>query len=70
MRNIGDYFAQGNGQEVDFKEAAKWYWRGANGGFPGAQRALAQLLMTGEGVDKDPAAAYVLMRAASQAQKN
>ena len=43
---------------------------GANGGFPGAQRALAQLLMTGDGVDKDPAAAYVLMRAASQAQKN
>ena len=69
MRNIGDYFAQGNGQEVDFKEAAKWYWRGANGGFPGAQRALSQLLTSGEGVAKDPAAAYIMMRAASEAQK-
>ena len=56
--------------EIDEKEAAKWYYLSSKGGFPAAYVALANLLRDGEGIEKNPVAAYVLYEAASKPVKN
>ena len=69
MRNVGDYYREGNGQEEDHVEAAKWYLRAARLGDVSSYVRLAKLFSEGDGVRKDAAAAYVLYNAAAHPPK-
>lgn len=56
---VGARFAEGNGIEQNFVEAARWYQRSATQGFAQAQYRLATLYERGLGVKQDLARAKV-----------
>mmetsp|Transcript_20229 Transcript_20229/g.47572 ORF Transcript_20229/g.47572 Transcript_20229/m.47572 type:complete len:143 (+) Transcript_20229:3-431(+) len=46
-------YRQGRGVRTDFSEAAKWYQRSAEAGFPKAQYTLGMLFLDGTGLQQD-----------------
>ena len=46
--------ASGQGQEVDYGEAVRWYRKAAEQGLPQSQKNLAGMYSQGLGVDEDP----------------
>ncbi len=66
MRAMGEYYLLGKPFEKEPKKAAKWFRRAAMGGNIPAYMSLAKVLIKGDGVDKDLAAAYVLISAAAK----
>lgn len=63
----GVMYADGQGVERDYAEAAKWYEKAAAQNQPDALVALARLRVLGLGVDADPAKAVELYARAVQA---
>lgn len=64
---IAGMYRFGEGRQVDFAAAARWYARAAEAGDPIAQLNYAELLETGRGVARDLAAARMWFgRAAAQ----
>lgn len=57
LGRAGGPFQAGDEWAIDVNEAAKWYRRAAEQGHPGAQYALAELLLEGWHVNPDPIAA-------------
>lgn len=56
---LGVMYANGQGIEKDYEEAAKWYRKAAEQGIPQAQYRLANLYVEGKGVPQDFEIAYV-----------
>jgi TPR repeat protein len=50
---LGVMYANGQGVEQDFDEAAKWYGKAAKQGVPQAQFRLGELYTKGQGVPQD-----------------
>ena len=55
---VGYMYEQGEGTEIDYNEAAKYYSMAAQKGHEGAQHNLAVLYYTGRGVKQDMRQAY------------
>ncbi len=51
--NIGVMYKKGQGVDINFKEAAKWYLKAANQGFTEAQYNIGVMLYEGEGVEQN-----------------
>lgn len=56
----GDCLREGVHKAADIDAALGWYYRAIRGGFDLSSCAIAELYMSGEGVDKDPAKALEL----------
>lgn len=61
---VGYIYANGLGVPQDVKEAATWYALAAEGGDTSAMEELANLLMMGEPIPRDPARARTLLEQA------
>ena len=55
---LGVMYANGQGVQLDYAEAAKWYRAAAEKGIAAAQTKLGQLYMEGQGVPRDMELAY------------
>mgnify|MGYP002673454255 CR=1 FL=1 len=51
--NIGVMYKKGQGVDINFKEAAKWYLKAANQGFTEAQYNIGVMLYEGKGVEQN-----------------
>jgi TPR repeat protein len=58
-------YANGEGVPKNYTEAAKWYRKAAELGYPEAQYSLGLMYANGEGVPKDFAVAYMWANLAS-----
>ena len=58
QNNLGAMYANGEGVEVDYVEAVKWFRKAAEQGFAAAQFSLGVMYHTGEGVERDNIEAY------------
>ena len=68
MFRLALYQENGNGCEVNKKEACEWMNRAARRGMPEAKVELARMLMTGTGIKQDARRAWQLLH--SQAREN
>lgn len=62
--NLGAHFANGNGVQQDYRQAAAWYGKAAQQGHPRALHDLADLHEEGLGVNQNVAAAKELSKKA------
>ena len=51
--NIGVMYKKGQGVDINFKEAAKWYLKAANQGYTEAQYNIGVMLYEGKGVEQN-----------------
>ena len=51
--NIGVMYKKGQGVDINFKEAAKWYLKAANQGYTEAQYNIGAMLYEGKGVEQN-----------------
>ena len=63
--NVGEIYEKGFGTAPDYANAAKWYQKAADQGYPRALINLGFLYEQGLGVPKDPVAALKLYRKAA-----
>jgi len=69
--NLGWLYANGNGMNVDLKQATDWWLAAASQGHADAQFAIGLALTTGEGLDKDlPEAIRWFVQAARQGHRD
>jgi TPR repeat protein len=64
--SLGFQFANGNGAEPDYAEAARWYLRAADQNHPLAQFNLGVMFAGGQGVDHDEGKAMLWIQRAAQ----
>ncbi len=64
---LGVMYANGQGVEQDYKEAASWYRKSAEQGVAPAQYRLGELYLNGQGVPKDSEFAYAWLSTAADA---
>ncbi len=64
--NLGLLYSEGKGVQIDYKQAAFWYGKGAEQGHTGAQYNLAHLYLDGHGVEKNLVKAAYWWRQAAQ----
>jgi hypothetical protein len=67
IHTIGVNLELGRGVSVDLEEAARWYLKAAELGYPDAQNDLAKLYEDGRGVARDNVRAYLWYRLAEEA---
>jgi uncharacterized protein len=63
---LGDAYANGEGVQQDYTQAAKWYRQAAEAGKARAQAALGDLYEAGQGVPQDDAKAATWYRRAAE----
>jgi TPR repeat protein len=67
IHTIGVNLELGRGVSVDLEEAARWYLKAAELGYPDAQNDLAKLYDDGRGVARDNVRAYLWYLLAEEA---